>query len=166
MDFAFGDPDKVEEITLPVLSGSMAPVLLPGDKIVIKRASLDDCRQGDIIVFRDNNGLTAHRMLFRLPVLGGTYLFQKGDCNRFGNWISSNRIVGIVIESRSESGRKKSFSSTSERKQAQRKAFLNIFRDCTQRIIFIPRMVIPRRLKACIKNIFYITIERHTSDIK
>lgn len=166
MDLAYGDPEQVTEITLPVLSGSMAPLLLPGDEIVIKHTALHECRIGDIIVFRGIKGLTAHRMLLHITLFDSTFVFQKGDSNRFGNWISSNRIVGLVTESRNKSGMLTSFITENGRIKARNTAIKHIFRDFIQRLVFIPGKLLPNRLKAGIKKVFHITKERHASGIQ
>ncbi len=166
MDLAYGDPEQVAEITLPVLSGSMAPLLVPGDEIVIKHAVLHECRTGDIIVFRGIKGLTAHRMLLRITLFGSTFVFQKGDSNRFGNWISSDRIVGLVIESRKKSGLITSFTTELGRAKARNTAIQYFLQDFIQRLFYIPGKLFPNRLKAGIKKLFHITKERRTSGIQ
>jgi hypothetical protein len=85
-------------IELPVLSGSMAPLLCPGDRIKIWCVPWKKCHIGDMIIFKEGKRFTVHRLLFRL-VLGGIYiLYQKGDQNRKGSFISPKQIVGKAVE--------------------------------------------------------------------
>jgi hypothetical protein len=51
---------------------------------------------GDIIVFRENRRLIAHRLLMRIPIGKASLVYQKGDAMDLGKWISGNRIIGIV----------------------------------------------------------------------
>ena len=156
LELAYGDPDQVKQITLPVLSGSMAPTILPGDSIVVKHTSPERCRIGDIVVFRQDKHLTAHRMLLKITVPKGTYIFQKGDSNRFGNWIKSDLVVGIVSEAIHISGQSMQFTSESERQHSLRMARWHIFLDCIERILYLPRLLVPRRMKMYIKQFFQI----------
>ncbi len=91
-------------IELPVLSGSMAPLIMPGSTVAIRACSGNDARRGDIIVFKEGNSLTIHRLLVRIPLGNNSLIYQKGDANRFGNWIRSSLIVGIVDSVRNVSG--------------------------------------------------------------
>jgi hypothetical protein len=55
-------------------------------------------RTGDIVLFRDVNGLTAHRRIFCISLRDRGILYQKGDMNPRGSWISIQRILGIAAE--------------------------------------------------------------------
>jgi hypothetical protein len=83
---------------LPVLSGSMYPFLCPGDRVKISRVLWNKCHTGDIIVFREGNQLTAHRLLFRFSIGRSHILYQKGDSMSRGGFITSQQIVGKVVE--------------------------------------------------------------------
>jgi len=96
LDLLKGLIPRDTEVELPVLSGSMAPVILPGKYIRICPASIEDVHVGDIIVFKEKNTLTIHRMLIRIPFYKSSPVYQKGDANAFGNWIKGTDIVGKV----------------------------------------------------------------------
>jgi len=85
-----------EEISLTILTGSMSPLLEPGDSVKIKPAQCVCCHIGDIIVFRQGQKLTAHRLIFRFAFGKVCILYQKGDVNRLGNFIQLHQIAGKV----------------------------------------------------------------------
>lgn len=60
-----------------ITSGSMWPVLQEGDLIFIQGVSKKDIHEGDIIVWRNPNGFTIHRVL----KLNEDTLVTKGDAN-------------------------------------------------------------------------------------
>jgi hypothetical protein len=84
-------------ITLPVLTGSMHPFLIPGKKVVVRYTSWEKCHVGDIILFRQDKELTAHRLLFRFKWGTSGILLQKGDSNALGSFIRPYQVVGKVI---------------------------------------------------------------------
>jgi len=84
-------------VELPILSGSMYPFITPGDRVKIVYTIWEKCHIGDIIIFREYNKLTAHRLLFRFSMGKRSILYQKGDRNRKGSFIKSEQIVGKVI---------------------------------------------------------------------
>ena len=106
-------------VELPVLSDSMMPIMVPGRMIKIQRACRDQCSPGDIIVFRDGQKLTAHRLLFSLRVGGVYYCFQKGDANPYGQLIRAERVIGRVIESQDAGGNYINLSSKTSRPKAR-----------------------------------------------
>lgn len=71
------------EKTLIVLSGSMTPLMLPGDIIVIESVSPDELTAGDVIAFRDPGGkdtYVTHRIINIEE--GQERIFRtKGDAN-------------------------------------------------------------------------------------
>jgi signal peptidase I len=100
----YGYLEQGKEVTLPVLSGSMFPSLVPGREIMIQPASWRNCQIGDIIVYKQDKKLTAHRLLFRFCSFKKKGLFQKGDANNHGSWINANRVVGKVIKFQNTDG--------------------------------------------------------------
>lgn len=87
-----------EYVELPVLSGSMHPLLSPGDRVKIACKPWKNCHIGDIIVFKEGKQLTVHRLLFLFSIGNKCILYQKGDMNRSGSFIASQQILGKVIE--------------------------------------------------------------------
>jgi signal peptidase I len=134
-------------VELPVLSGSMTPGIMPGDYVRIRSASAEDTHVGDIIVFREKNSLTTHRLLARLRLMGKSLLYQKGDANRFGYWIRGARVVGVVESVRDGTGTYSDISHLSEGGSAGKKAARQIV--LTLWNIFL---IIPRFIKQCLKK--------------
>ena len=94
-----------DSVVLPVLSGSMGPAIVQGGTVSITRVPSGGSRAGDIIVFRDKQGLVAHRQLLRLRFAGRSTIYQKGDANPLGSWICADRIVGVISEARDPGGK-------------------------------------------------------------
>jgi len=146
----YGSLQQGETVTLPVLSGSMLPLLVPGRDIKIQGVSYQDCAKGDIIVYKDNNRLSAHRLLLRLRFRGKDYIFQKGDAIDFGSWISAGQVVGIVVETKNANGNVIDFQSEEEEQKAKSCVRKHVAIDIQQRILFFPRLV-KRILKKILK---------------
>jgi hypothetical protein len=90
------------EIALPVLSGSMADALLPGDMLTVRPLAGAKARVGDIVVFRDGGKLVAHRLIFAFRLFGFALLAEKGDANRQVSILRPKAIVGRVEAARRE----------------------------------------------------------------
>lgn len=132
-------------VELPVLSGSMSPLIKPGTAVRIRSISARDITIGDIIVFNEKNSLTTHRLLVRIPPWGASLLYQKGDANRFGSWIPGSRVVGIVDYIRDDTGAYLDLSSPASKKEAGRNARRQIVLTLRD-IALIP----PRFIKKCL----------------
>lgn len=85
-------------LLLPVLSGSMRPVISLGSRILIEPCAGTDCRVGDVSVYLDGDRLVAHRILWFLGSRSKGWVFQKGDANHYGHWIRAVNIKGVVRE--------------------------------------------------------------------
>jgi len=114
-----GSLEMGEIIELPVLSDSMLPVMGIGRNIRIQRNHWNACSTGDIIVFRERQKLTAHRLLFILRIGSKCYFFQKGDSNPCGHFIRSERVVGRVLECQNKNGSYVSLASRTARYRAR-----------------------------------------------
>jgi signal peptidase I len=56
------------EVRLRVLGTSMAPAMLPGDLVSIRRAGLDKISLGEVVLFAQNGRLFVHRVVGRNEV--------------------------------------------------------------------------------------------------
>ena len=83
-------------VRLPMLTGSMLPDIPVGAVLEVEKASGDHCRPGDVVVYRLDNRLVAHRILWRLALGGRRLFFEKGDTNERGGWIRGAQICGLV----------------------------------------------------------------------
>ena len=130
-------------IELPVLSGSMMPLLIPRNKIKIMSISWRDVQIGDMIVFKHEKILTAHRLLFKIILFNRSFFYQKGDVNRFGNWINKDQIVGKVIFTQDNSDKFVDLTVQSKKVEVI-KQLLSVF--------FNVLLIVPRRIKWRLKG--------------
>jgi len=64
---------------IPIRGTSMSPTLLPGDRLRVVRATVDDVRVGDLVVSLGQTGLIAHRLVAWWRTRGEWQLLTKGD---------------------------------------------------------------------------------------
>ena len=129
-------------VELPVLSGSMMPLLIPGKNIKIKCLYWRDVQIGDIIIFKHERNLTAHRLLMRIVLFNTSFFYQKGDANRFGSWITKDQIVGIVLFTQDNYEKFIDLTTLYKKRQAREKAVKQLFS-----IFYNVLLIIPRRIK-------------------
>ena len=140
-DLTNKDYKNKKYIELPMLSGSMMPVLIPGKNIRIKSISQFEIRVGDIIIFKDGNTLTAHRVLIKLSVAGKTFIYQKGDTNRLGYWIAGEKIVGYVHSAQKNNNTYINLKSKKAIKKARKKALIEILKTIFNTLIILPKKI-------------------------
>lgn len=92
-------------LILIVLSGSMQPILNPGDIAIIKKSDINDIEIGDIITFKIGNNFITHRVIDKI---NGT-IITKGDANEdvddyniteknfYGKFVISIPYLGYVF---------------------------------------------------------------------
>jgi hypothetical protein len=81
---------------LPVLTGSMAPTLKPGDQVMVTVAGADGISFGDIFLFRRNGEFIVHRALKKINNSRRSGLLEQGDGRRALRPVSGHRVVGRV----------------------------------------------------------------------
>lgn len=136
-----GDLSPGDIVELPALSGSMMPLIIPGKKIKIKPQSANRIQVGDIIVFREGKSLTSHRLLIKFFLAGRMFLYQKGDSNRFGKWLKNTQVVGIVHFIENTGGKFIDITTASQKKQAKKAAFRQLFYTFGNIILIVPRKI-------------------------
>ncbi len=136
-----------EIVELPVLTGSMSPLIMPGYTISIRSCSANKIKPGDVIVFKDGNSLTTHRFLIRLPLGKRQVIYQKGDANRFGKWIRSERVVGVIDGISDMTGACIDISNSEARIQAKKESFRQIALTAWNTILILPRFI-----KKCLRE--------------
>src|SRR3989344_152455 len=78
-----------------VTSNSMWPILHTGDLIFIKGASKENVEKGDIVVWKNNNGFTIHRLV----ALDEKTFTTKGDANFNDDPpVAYSNLVGKMVE--------------------------------------------------------------------
>jgi signal peptidase I len=93
---------KKKEAQLPVLSGSMAPLLDVGDDVLVENALPLEIRLGDVIVFKNQGKLETHRVI-RIFRAANLSFLQKGDNIRTAEITTGDRLVGKVIAVKKDS---------------------------------------------------------------
>jgi len=88
------------EVFLPMLSGSMADAILPGDILAIRSMTGEKAHIGDIVVFKEKGKLVAHRLILVFRLFSFSFIVEKGDANKVASLIDAGAIVGIVDSAR------------------------------------------------------------------
>ncbi|MBE0565419.1 MAG: hypothetical protein IH621_05650 [Krumholzibacteria bacterium] len=83
-------------VSLPLLTGSMAPAIPVGARLLIASAQRRSFGPGDVVVFARDGKLIAHRLLFALGTGSGTLYLEKGDWNPRGGLIRRRDVRGVV----------------------------------------------------------------------
>jgi len=86
-----------ETVTLAIQSGSMIPLMPVGSRITIEPTSGDCCAVGDIVLFRQQSRLVAHRLLFGWGHEPGGWFLQRGDGVSPLGFLRARAILGKVI---------------------------------------------------------------------
>lgn len=86
-----------ELVQLPLLTGSMAPAILPGDLLSIRPIGGRKVHTGDVAVFYKHGRLTAHRIIFAFRLFSLALLLEKGDANRGAGLLDQRTILGTVV---------------------------------------------------------------------
>jgi signal peptidase I len=83
---------------LTVLSGSMRPVIEPGDMIIVKEKKSTEMKKGNIVTFEHGGKIVTHRITSVSQESGVSYQ-TKGDANPSEDpeMISSNEVKGLYV---------------------------------------------------------------------
>ncbi|NIA11854.1 MAG: signal peptidase I, partial [Nitrospiraceae bacterium] len=88
---------------LIVLSGSMNPLMQPGDMVVVRTMPPEDVRVGDVITFHDpagtENVIVTHRAIGIEEEDGIINIHTKGDANEDADpfTVTSNDVIGEMV---------------------------------------------------------------------
>ncbi len=91
------------EVRLRVFGTSMAPSILPGDLVSIRRASLGDISPGDVVLFVQKGRLFVHRVVDRKVAAtaddpGESRLITRGDRLRHDDPpVSPQELLGRIV---------------------------------------------------------------------
>src|SRR3972149_9108006 len=82
------------QLCLKVTSPSMAPLLRPGDQIVVQATEVSAIKRGDLVLTRREEGFLTHRLV----VIDSKGWHTKGDRNRIADApVAVPAILGLVI---------------------------------------------------------------------
>ena len=83
---------------LSLAGNSMFPVLLPTDKVLVKKCAFDELGKNDVIVWSDSGKFVAHRVLSTIIEAGKQFIITKGDfCTEPDPPVEAGQIVGKVL---------------------------------------------------------------------
>ncbi len=111
-----------ERIEMPMLSGSMAPILPVGSTLIIAGVRGEECRPGDVIVYRDEGVLVAHRLLWGWPPGRARRFLQAGDGISAAGWIDAKGILGLVVAVRQTGSSTRDLRSAEASREGRRLA--------------------------------------------
>lgn len=80
---------------------SMTPAIHDGEWIVVQPVTPSEVRIGDIVLYRINSRLVAHRV-HRLPRNASEAFVLRGDTNGEDEFVTEERILGKVVWAESE----------------------------------------------------------------
>jgi len=89
--------DEGLSIKTIVGGNSMFPFLRNGNTVIIKKVPIPYLKTGDIIVFKSNNKLVAHRIIFKRKQKSDFKIFTKGDARLlFDKPLTAKNYIGRV----------------------------------------------------------------------
>ena len=81
-------------VRLRVTGASMLPSIWPGDRLIVQRKPPNQIQPGQVILYRRNSGVVAHRVIARR----GDQFVTHGDCMEHPDApVHASEIVGEVV---------------------------------------------------------------------
>jgi signal peptidase I len=74
----------------------MAPLIRPGDQVLVYNVAPEQIGFGNVIVFRRDDDLIVHRVIKRWQDNGKLYFREKGDTRYTYGQTSANEVIGRV----------------------------------------------------------------------
>ena len=83
---------------IAIASNSMVPIYERGDAIIFEKVDTQYIESGDIIVFKKNNVLVAHRVIKIKEDSYKKYFYTKGDANKSADseFVKEEEVIGVV----------------------------------------------------------------------
>lgn len=88
--------EKSGQQWLPVLTGSMSPLIRSGDQVLVARTDTGRISIGDIVAFRYGDNIVVHRILKKQNTCGGIYFKEKGDATYYSKLVPAENVIGRV----------------------------------------------------------------------
>lgn len=118
-----------ERVTLPMLTGSMAPLIPAGSHVEVAGLAPDaHLTAGDVVVFREGSRLVAHRLLFACPAPAPGWYLQRGDGVSRAGLIGHRAVRGLVVGVVGASGQHQDLRTPGARHHGRRLARRNLYR--------------------------------------
>lgn len=85
-------------VRLTITTGSMMPMLRPGDQVIVCVARPEELRRGDIVLMQLGDSRVVHRLIGWRSVDGVQHLITKGDDARVADAICApGNLCGIIM---------------------------------------------------------------------
>lgn len=85
-------------VLLKTYGSSMQPWVRPGDISVVRKATIESVRRGDLVLFRRHNRLIVHRIVDERLSFGLREVSAKGDAHpEPDGWLQSEEVLGRVV---------------------------------------------------------------------
>ena len=83
---------------IAIASNSMVPVYARGDAVIFEKIDTQYLEDEDIIIYKKNDVLVAHRIIKTKEALSKTYFYTKGDANNSADTelVSEDEVLGVV----------------------------------------------------------------------
>jgi ATP-binding cassette subfamily B protein len=90
--------DDKHSLRFRMRGNSMFPTIKDGEIGIVQKCELGDLIPGDIVVFKSDSGLIAHRLVRKSTFNGVTHLITRGDKNTFNDPpFTADKIIGKII---------------------------------------------------------------------
>ena len=83
-------------VDVKIEGASMLPLIRPGDTVSLRLINGDELNTGELIAFRQNEGLIVHRFIKQRRIDRSRWLCQKGDNLSGWSWIQEDDVLGRV----------------------------------------------------------------------
>jgi hypothetical protein len=83
------------EVRLQVTGASMLPYVWPGDVVTIQRRDSAELRPGQIVLYRRDEKLVAHRVKF---ILGDRLITQGDSVPHCDSPVSASEVIGQLVD--------------------------------------------------------------------
>ena len=72
---------------------SMWPFIKQGDRLIVKKISIDSLRVGDVILYRSGDKLVCHRLVRKIKHKGKYLLYARGDNGLYASELVRDEMV-------------------------------------------------------------------------
>lgn len=85
-------------VLLKTYGSSMQPWVRPGDISIVRKATIENVRRGDLVLFRRHHRLFVHRIVDERVAFGVRRISAKGDAHpEADGWLENEELLGRVV---------------------------------------------------------------------
>ena len=89
-----------------IATGSMRPIIEPGEKVLVRKITLAAAKLGDIVLYRSGEDYITHRLVGFPTREGKIFYLAKGDAGSVPEELAPDAVCGKVIVIEKYGGRK------------------------------------------------------------